>query len=132
MIWKWNKNMLCKNCLLLFNCFVKNVFCWFFLRFLLLKIYNDWNKVVLDVEKIVGYLILYMSFWCLISDEFFNVVMYFRKLVGMCYLFLKIVRYIFCLVDRYLLFVYYLLKIKYMVNFCFINKNMWKMVNFIN
>ncbi|KAM6973298.1 all trans-polyprenyl-diphosphate synthase PDSS2 [Aplochiton taeniatus] len=43
---------------------------------------SDWNKVVSDAEKIVGYPTSFMSLRCLLSDELSNVAMHVRKLVG--------------------------------------------------
>ncbi|XP_041810244.1 decaprenyl-diphosphate synthase subunit 2 isoform X2 [Chelmon rostratus] len=43
---------------------------------------SNWTKVVSDAEKIVGYPTSFMSLRCLLSDEFSNVAMHVRKLVG--------------------------------------------------
>lgn len=43
---------------------------------------HDWNRAVSDAEKIVGYPTTYFSLKCLLSDEFTNVAMHLRKLVG--------------------------------------------------
>lgn len=43
---------------------------------------HDWNRAITDAEKIVGYPTTYFSLKCLLSDEFTNVAMYLRKLVG--------------------------------------------------
>ncbi|KAM6912785.1 all trans-polyprenyl-diphosphate synthase PDSS2 [Xenentodon cancila] len=43
---------------------------------------SNWNKVVSDAEKIVGYPTSFMSLRCLLSDELSNVAMHIRKLVG--------------------------------------------------
>lgn len=43
---------------------------------------SSWSKVVSDAEKIVGYPTSFMSLRCLLSDEFSNVAMHVRKLVG--------------------------------------------------
>ncbi|XP_061700850.1 decaprenyl-diphosphate synthase subunit 2 [Syngnathoides biaculeatus] len=43
---------------------------------------SNWNKVVSDAEKIVGYPTSFMSLRCLLSDEFTNVAMHVKKLVG--------------------------------------------------
>ncbi|XP_048769826.2 all trans-polyprenyl-diphosphate synthase PDSS2-like isoform X2 [Ostrea edulis] len=56
------------------------------------KTYDDWNKAVSDAEKIVGYPTSYMSLRCLISDEFSNVAMHLRKLVGTRHPLLKTAR----------------------------------------
>lgn len=84
--------MLCKNCSSLLNRFVKNASCRSLSRLLSLKTYNDWNKAVSDAEKIVGYPTSYMSLRCLISDEFSNVAMHLRKLVGTRHPLLKTAR----------------------------------------
>lgn len=115
LIWKWNKNMLCKNCSSLLNRFVKNASCRSLSRLLSSKTYNDWNKAVSDAEKIVGYPTSYMSLRCLISDEFSNVAMHLRKLVGTRHPLLKTARYTFCLADRYLLFAHHLWKKKWQI-----------------
>lgn len=106
-IWKWNRNMLCKNCSSLLNRFVKNSSCRSISRLLSTKTYNDWNKAVSDAEKIVGYPTSYMSLRCLISDEFSNVAMHLRKLVGTRHPLLKTARYTLCLADIYLLFAHH-------------------------
>lgn len=43
---------------------------------------SNWNKVVSDAEKLVGYPTSFMSLRCLLSDELSNVAMHVRKLVG--------------------------------------------------
>ncbi|XP_054707797.1 all trans-polyprenyl-diphosphate synthase PDSS2-like [Uloborus diversus] len=43
---------------------------------------HDWNRAVSDAEKIVGYPTSYFSLKCLLSDEFTNIAMHLRKLVG--------------------------------------------------
>ncbi|XP_077394587.1 all trans-polyprenyl-diphosphate synthase PDSS2 isoform X1 [Festucalex cinctus] len=43
---------------------------------------SNWSKVVSDAEKIVGYPTSFMSLRCLLSDEFSNVAMHVKKLVG--------------------------------------------------
>ncbi|XP_061650630.1 decaprenyl-diphosphate synthase subunit 2 isoform X2 [Phyllopteryx taeniolatus] len=43
---------------------------------------SNWSKVVSDAEKIVGYPSSFMSLRCLLSDEFSNVAMHVKKLVG--------------------------------------------------
>ncbi|XP_055719439.1 all trans-polyprenyl-diphosphate synthase PDSS2-like isoform X3 [Salvelinus fontinalis] len=43
---------------------------------------SNWNKVVSDAEKIVGYPTSFMSLRCLLSDELSNAAMHVRKLVG--------------------------------------------------
>ncbi|XP_061157686.1 decaprenyl-diphosphate synthase subunit 2 [Syngnathus typhle] len=43
---------------------------------------SNWTKVVSDAEKIVGYPTSFMSLRCLLSDEFSNVAMHVKKLVG--------------------------------------------------
>ncbi|XP_077158915.1 all trans-polyprenyl-diphosphate synthase PDSS2 [Paroedura picta] len=43
---------------------------------------SQWNKVVSDAEKIVGYPTSFMSLRCLLSDELSNIAMQVRKLVG--------------------------------------------------
>lgn len=75
-----------------FNRFVKNASCRSLSRLLSSKTYNDWNKAVSDAEKIVGYPTSYMSLRCLISDEFSNVAMHLRKLVGTRHPLLKTAR----------------------------------------
>lgn len=104
---KVNRNMLCKNCSSLLNRFVKNSSCRSISRLLSSKTYNDWNKAVSDAEKIVGYPTSYMSLRCLISDEFSNVAMHLRKLVGTRHPLLKTARYTLCLADIYLLFAHH-------------------------
>ncbi|XP_052711466.1 all trans-polyprenyl-diphosphate synthase PDSS2-like [Crassostrea angulata] len=84
--------MLCKNCSSLLNRFVNNASCRSLSRLLSSKTYNDWNKAVSDAEKIVGYPTSYMSLRCLISDEFSNVAMHLRKLVGTRHPLLKTAR----------------------------------------
>lgn len=43
---------------------------------------NEWNKVVSDAERIVGYPTSFLSLRCLLSDELSNVALQMRKLVG--------------------------------------------------
>lgn len=43
---------------------------------------HDWNRAITDAEKIVGYPTTFFSLKCLLSDEFTNVAMHLRKLVG--------------------------------------------------
>ncbi|XP_077477831.1 all trans-polyprenyl-diphosphate synthase PDSS2 isoform X1 [Stigmatopora argus] len=43
---------------------------------------SNWTKVVSDAEKIVGYPTSFMSLRCLLSDEFSNVAMHVKKLIG--------------------------------------------------
>ncbi|XP_051941772.1 decaprenyl-diphosphate synthase subunit 2 [Hippocampus zosterae] len=43
---------------------------------------SNWSKAVSDAEKIVGYPTSFMSLRCLLSDEFSNVAMHVKKLVG--------------------------------------------------
>ncbi|XP_038865593.1 decaprenyl-diphosphate synthase subunit 2 isoform X1 [Salvelinus namaycush] len=43
---------------------------------------SNWNKVVSDAEKIVGYPTSFLSLRCLLSDELSNAAMHVRKLVG--------------------------------------------------
>lgn len=53
----------------------------------------EWNKVVSDAEKIVGYPTSFMNLRCLLSDEIANVAMHMRKLVGTKHPLLKTARY---------------------------------------
>lgn len=43
---------------------------------------SEWNKVVSDAERIVGYPTSFLSLRCLLSDELANVALQMRKLVG--------------------------------------------------
>ncbi|XP_064614725.1 all trans-polyprenyl-diphosphate synthase PDSS2-like [Liolophura sinensis] len=52
----------------------------------------EWNKVVSDAEKIVGYPTSFMNLRCLLSDEIANVAMHMRKLVGTKHPLLKTAR----------------------------------------
>lgn len=54
---------------------------------------SNWNKVVSDAEKIVGYPTSFMSLRCLLSDELSNVAMHVRKLVGTKHPLLSTARY---------------------------------------
>lgn len=54
---------------------------------------SNWNKVVSDAEKIVGYPTSFMSLRCLLSDELSNVAMHVRKLVGTQHPLLNTARY---------------------------------------
>ena len=54
---------------------------------------SGWNKAVTEAEKIVGYPTSFMSLRCLLSDEFSNVAMHMRKLVGTKHPLLKTARY---------------------------------------
>lgn len=42
----------------------------------------QWNQVVSEAEKIVGYPTSFMSLRCLLSDELSNIAVQVRKLVG--------------------------------------------------
>uniref|UniRef100_T1IQY2 Decaprenyl-diphosphate synthase subunit 2 n=1 Tax=Strigamia maritima TaxID=126957 RepID=T1IQY2_STRMM len=42
----------------------------------------DWNRVVSDAERVVGYPTSYLSLRCLLSDEISNLAAHVRKLVG--------------------------------------------------
>uniref|UniRef100_T1JCC4 Decaprenyl-diphosphate synthase subunit 2 n=1 Tax=Strigamia maritima TaxID=126957 RepID=T1JCC4_STRMM len=42
----------------------------------------DWNRVVSDAERVVGYTTSYLSLRCLLSDEISNLAAHVRKLVG--------------------------------------------------
>ncbi|KAK3098719.1 hypothetical protein FSP39_022387 [Pinctada imbricata] len=53
---------------------------------------DEWNKAVSDAEKIVGYPTSFMSLRCLLSDEFSNIAMHMRKLVGTKHPILKTAR----------------------------------------
>ena len=53
---------------------------------------TDWSKAVTEAEKIVGYPTSFMSLRCLLSDEFSNVAMHMRKLVGTKHPLLKTAR----------------------------------------
>ncbi|CAF99031.1 unnamed protein product, partial [Tetraodon nigroviridis] len=54
---------------------------------------SNWNKVVSDAEKIVGYPTSFISLRCLLSDELSNVAMHVRKLVGTQHPLLHTARY---------------------------------------
>ena len=54
---------------------------------------SQWSKAVSEAEKIVGYPTSFMSLRCLLSDEFSNVAMHMRKLVGTKHPLLKTARY---------------------------------------
>lgn len=44
--------------------------------------FSNWSNVIRDAEKVVGYPTYFMNLRCLLSDEFANMAMYLRKLVG--------------------------------------------------
>lgn len=54
---------------------------------------SNWNKVVSEAEKLVGYPTSFMSLRCLLSDELSNVAMHVRKLVGTQHPLLNTARY---------------------------------------
>jgi decaprenyl-diphosphate synthase subunit 2 len=43
---------------------------------------HDWNRAVIEAEKIVGYPTSFLSLRWLLSDEIANVALHLRKLVG--------------------------------------------------
>ena len=53
---------------------------------------TDWNRAVLEAEKIVGYSTSFLSLRCLLSDELSNVAVHMRKLVGTGHPLLKTAR----------------------------------------
>lgn len=52
----------------------------------------DWNRVVSEAEKIVGYPTSFLSLRWLLSDEIANVALHLRKLVGTNHPLLKIAK----------------------------------------
>lgn len=44
--------------------------------------FTSWSNVIRDAEKVVGYPTSFMNLRCLLSDEFANLALYLRKLVG--------------------------------------------------
>ncbi|KAI8441449.1 hypothetical protein MSG28_015049 [Choristoneura fumiferana] len=44
--------------------------------------FTNWSNIVRDAEKVVGYPTSFMNLRCLLSDEFANMALYLRKLVG--------------------------------------------------
>lgn len=52
----------------------------------------DWNRVVGEAEKIVGYPTSFLSLRWLLSDEIANVALHLRKLVGTNHPLLKIAK----------------------------------------
>lgn len=50
---------------------------------------HDWNRVVSEAEKIVGYPTSFLSLRWLLSDEIANVALHLRKLVGSTHPLLK-------------------------------------------
>ncbi|XP_061193449.1 all trans-polyprenyl-diphosphate synthase PDSS2-like [Saccostrea echinata] len=83
---------LCKSCLTLLHRARKSVFPIRNVSRISSSSFDDWNKAVSDAEKIVGYPTSFMSLRCLISDEFSNVAMHLRKLVGTRHPLLKTAR----------------------------------------
>ena len=57
---------------------------------------NEWNKVVSDAERIVGYPTSFLSLRCLLSDELSNVALHMRKLVGTRHPLLQTAKLVFC------------------------------------
>ena len=43
---------------------------------------TDWNKAILDAEKVVGYTTSYLNLRFLLSDEMSNIAYHLRSLVG--------------------------------------------------
>lgn len=54
---------------------------------------SNWNQVVSDAEKIVGYPTSFISLRCLLSDELSNVAMHVRKVAGTQHPLLNTARY---------------------------------------
>ncbi|XP_030022370.2 decaprenyl-diphosphate synthase subunit 2 [Manduca sexta] len=44
--------------------------------------FSNWSNIIRDAEKVVGYPTSFMNLRCLLSDEFANLALYLRKLVG--------------------------------------------------
>ncbi|XP_047513822.1 all trans-polyprenyl-diphosphate synthase PDSS2-like [Pieris napi] len=44
--------------------------------------FTNWSNVIREAEKVVGYPTSFMNLRCLLSDEFANLALYLRKLVG--------------------------------------------------
>ncbi|CAH2988120.1 unnamed protein product [Chilo suppressalis] len=44
--------------------------------------FTNWSNIIRDAEKVVGYPTSFMNLRCLLSDEFANLALYLRKLVG--------------------------------------------------
>ncbi|XP_013183556.1 all trans-polyprenyl-diphosphate synthase PDSS2 [Amyelois transitella] len=44
--------------------------------------FTNWSNIIRDAEKVVGYPTSFMNLRCLLSDEFANMALYLRKLVG--------------------------------------------------
>ncbi|KAL0809653.1 hypothetical protein ABMA28_011176 [Loxostege sticticalis] len=44
--------------------------------------FTNWSNVIQDAEKVVGYPTSFMNLRCLLSDEFANMALYLRKLLG--------------------------------------------------
>ncbi|XP_062529048.1 all trans-polyprenyl-diphosphate synthase PDSS2 [Bombyx mori] len=44
--------------------------------------FSNWSNAIRDAEKVVGYPTSFMNLRCLLSDEFANLALYLRKLVG--------------------------------------------------
>ncbi|XP_062608839.1 all trans-polyprenyl-diphosphate synthase PDSS2-like [Saccostrea cucullata] len=86
------KMMFCKSCLTLLHRVRKSIVPIRNVSRISSSSFDDWNKAVSDAEKIVGYPTSFMSLRCLISDEFSNVAMHLRKLVGTRHPLLKTAR----------------------------------------
>ncbi|XP_053621582.1 all trans-polyprenyl-diphosphate synthase PDSS2-like [Plodia interpunctella] len=50
---------------------------------------TNWSNIIRDAEKVVGYPTSFMNLRCLLSDEFANMALYLRKLVGSNHLVMK-------------------------------------------
>ncbi|XP_068622313.1 all trans-polyprenyl-diphosphate synthase PDSS2-like [Battus philenor] len=44
--------------------------------------FTNWSNIIREAEKVVGYSTSFMNLRCLLSDEFANLALYLRKLVG--------------------------------------------------
>ncbi|XP_048002139.1 all trans-polyprenyl-diphosphate synthase PDSS2-like [Leguminivora glycinivorella] len=44
--------------------------------------FTNWSNIIRDAEKVVGYPTSFMNLRCLLSDEFANMALYLRKLLG--------------------------------------------------
>ncbi|XP_045782793.1 all trans-polyprenyl-diphosphate synthase PDSS2-like [Maniola jurtina] len=51
--------------------------------------YTNWSHIIREAEKVVGYPTSFMNLRCLLSDEFANLALYLRKLVGSNHLVMK-------------------------------------------
>ena len=96
---------------------------------------SEWNKVVSDAERIVGYPTSFLSLRCLLSDELSNVALHMRKLVGTRHPLLQTAKLVYilfiCKTDGFVFVFFFVLQLKrvYIYIYIYIYKQKHKKKN---